>query len=184
MHVGVRIWHSTARRSPIDLCRLSPLGQTPKGGSGLRCAQSLSLGVPNLLFSPALASNSNPSEWLSPFYASAGKFPQSYIQNDYMWVGYQVNLQSSLLQADELKASLLRAYSLYALALVYNSGVGYVDGNGTFVAASFVNTEAIVYVEDTILIPGIVPPVVAAVLLTLWALGSFVLSVLYGFRKR
>ncbi|KAF7539784.1 hypothetical protein G7054_g1830 [Neopestalotiopsis clavispora] len=157
---------------------------TPKGGSGLRCAERLSLGVPNLLFATALASNSNTSEWLSPFFASAGKFPQSYVQNDYMWVGNQINLQSSLLQADELKNSLLRAYSLYSLALVYNSGVGYVDGNGTYVAASFMNQEALTYVEDTILIPGIVPPAVAVVLLTLWALGSLILSVLYGFRKR
>ncbi|KAF3020954.1 hypothetical protein E8E14_006963 [Neopestalotiopsis sp. 37M] len=159
-------WRPFGRATFADFRRSD---STPKGGSGLRCAQRLSLGVPNLLFATAIAYN--PSEWLGSFFASAGKFPQSYIQNDYMW-------------ADELKNSLIRANSLHSLALVYNSGVGYVDGNGTYVAASLMNQETLTYVEDTILIPGIVPQAVAVVLLTLWSLGSFILSVLYGFRKR
>ncbi|KAI1865839.1 uncharacterized protein JN550_008097 [Neoarthrinium moseri] len=156
---------------------------TPKGTSGLRCAERLSLGVPNLLFANALASSS-PSEWLSPSYSSVGKYQQEYTQQDYMWVGNKINLQSSYLQAEELKRSLIRAYSLYALALVYNSGVGYISGNGTYVSDSFVNVDAVTYVEDTILMPGVVPPVVIAALLTFWASGSLILCALYGFRRR
>jgi hypothetical protein len=62
--------------------------------------------------------------------------------------------------------------------------VGYVDRNGTYREASeFVNGEAVAYARGTVLVPGIVPPVVAFVFLGLWAVGSFCLGVLYGFRR-
>jgi hypothetical protein len=38
-------------------------------------------------------------------------------------------------------------------------------------------------IGDTVLVPGIVPPVVAFVFLGLWAVGSFCLGVLDGFRR-
>ncbi|KKY25495.1 hypothetical protein UCRPC4_g01759 [Phaeomoniella chlamydospora] len=156
---------------------------TPSGASGLQCAERLSLGVPHLLFSNALSS-SDPTEWLSYFYNSVGKFQQGYSQADYEFTGNQINLVSSYLQATELQRSLTRAYSLYALELVYNNGVGYVDQDGNYVHnSSFTNNNATAYTRNTILLPGIVPPVVVAILLALWALGSLGLSLLYGFRR-
>lgn len=153
--------------------------QQAAGASGQQCAERLSLGVPSLLFSEALSSSSTPTEWLGSFFSSVGKYTQSFAQQDYNFGGSQVNLQSSYLQADELRRSLTRAYSLYALGLLYNGGVGYVGQNGSYVPTSeFVNMNATAYTRDTILVPGIVPPVVVAVLLTIWALGICILSAL------
>lgn len=153
--------------------------QQAAGSSGLQCAERLSLGVPDLLFANALSSSGTPTEWLGSFFFSVGKYTQSFAQQDYNFGGSQVNLQSSYLQAGELRRSLTRAYSLYALGLLYNGGVGYVSQNGSYIASSeFVNTRATAYIRDTVLVPGIVPPVVVAVLLTIWALGICILVVL------
>jgi hypothetical protein len=151
--------------------------------SSMQCAERLSIGVPHLIFSSS-AGNRDEAEWLSHFYASVGKFAQGHSQLGTHFIGNQVPLQSSYLQADELRRSLTRAYALYALQLVYNDGVGYVDRNGTYREASeFVNAEAVAYARGTVLVPGIVPPVVAFVFLGLWAVGSFCLGVMYGFRR-
>ena len=45
-----------------------------------------------------------------------------------------------------------------------------------------VNEEAVAYARDTVLVPGIVPPMVVFVLLGLWGVGSFFFGVLYGLR--
>jgi hypothetical protein len=152
-------------------------------GSGLQCVERLSLGVPNLVFANAVTGR-DPGAWMTDFYSSVGKFQQSFTQLDYgPSTGSQVNIQSSYLQAAELRRSLTRAYSLYALELMYNSGVGYVDPNGTYVLGNFTNTGATAYTADTVLVPGVIPPALVAVLLTLWAAGSLTLSLIYGFRR-
>ncbi|KAK7709782.1 hypothetical protein SLS64_006023 [Diaporthe eres] len=152
-------------------------------GSGSQCVERLSLGVPNLVFANAVTGR-DPAAWMTDFYSSVGKFRQSFAQQDYgPFTGSQVNIQSSYLQAAELRRSLTRAYSLYALELMYNSGVGYVDPNGTYVLGNFTNTEATGYAADTVLVPGVVPPALVAVLLTLWAVGSLTLSLTYGLRR-
>lgn len=156
---------------------------TPEAASNMQCAERLSLGVPHFIFSPA-ANQREDAEWLSNFYSSIGKFKQGYSQNDFSNMGNQIPLQSSYLQAEELRRSLTRAYALYALQLVYNDGVGYVDSNGTYHEVSeFVNEEAVMYTRDTVLVPGIVPSEVVVVFLGLWAVGSFCFGVWYGFGR-
>ncbi|KAK0667664.1 hypothetical protein QBC41DRAFT_134101 [Cercophora samala] len=157
---------------------------TPVGfRSSIQCAERLSIGVPHTIFSPA-AGNRDTAEWLSGFYASVGKVAQGYSQLGHNFIGGQVPLQSSYLRAGELRRSLTRAYGLYALQLVYNDGVGYVDREGGYHEASeFVNGEAVAYRRDTVLVPGIVPPAVAFVFLGLWAVGSACFGVVYGFRR-
>lgn len=151
--------------------------------TSMKCAERLSIGVPHLMFS-GTAGDRDETEWLSNFYGSVGKFAQGYSQVDTHFMGNKVPLQSSYLQADELRRSLTRAYALYALQLVYNDGVGYVDRNGTYHEASeFVNEEAVAYKRGKVLVPGIVPPVVVFVFLGLWGLGSLCFGVLYGFRS-
>jgi hypothetical protein len=151
--------------------------------SSMQCAERLSIGVPHLIFS-ATAGDRDETEWLSYFYASVGKFAQGYSQLGTHFIGNQVPLQSSYLQAEELRRSLTRAYALYALQLMYNDGVGYVDQNGTYHEASeFVNQEAVGYTGNTVLVPGVVPPVLGFVFLALWAIGSVFFGFLYGFRK-
>ena len=155
---------------------------TPSMPSNLQCAKRLSLGVPDLPFSQQPKVDGQKAEWLSSFYGSVGKFLQGYSSTDHQSKGGRISLQSSYLQAEELRRSLARAYALYALELVYGCGMGYVDENGTYHEASqFVNEEAVGYTRDTVLVPGIVPPEVVVVFLGLWAVGSFCFGVLYGF---
>ncbi|KAM7198380.1 hypothetical protein V8F20_006141 [Naviculisporaceae sp. PSN 640] len=156
---------------------------TPEAASNMQCAERLSLGVPHLIFGAARGERED-EEWLSNFYGSIGKFKQGYSSKDFSSVGNSIPLQSTYLQAEELRRSLTRAYALYALQLVYNDGVGYVDSNGIYHEISeFVNEDAVSYTRDTVLVPGIVPSEVAVVFLALWAIGSFCFGVLYGFRR-
>lgn len=187
--IGVRCTSSSAvgtaqldgRRATFSDFRRSD--DTPvESRSSIKCAERLSIGVPHLIFSGAAAVR-NETEWLSNFYGSVGKFAQGYSQIDTHFMGNKVPLQSSYLQAEELRRSLTRAYALYAMQLVYNDGVGYMDRNGTYHEASeFVNDEAVAYKRGRVLVPGIVPPVVVFVFLGLWGFGSLCFGVLYGFR--
>ncbi len=171
------------RRATFDDFQRSDSTQQAPSHSGLQCAERLSLGVPNLAFANTLSGSS--SDWLSSFFSSVGKFQQDYSEVDYEFGGNAVTLQSSYLQADELRRSLTRAYALYSLELMYNNGVGYVDANGSYhVQSEFTNAQAAGYTQDNILVPGIVPPVVAAILLAFWSLGSLILALLYGFRRQ
>lgn len=145
--------------------------------SNFECVERLSLGVPNFMFYNVVTER-DPKGWMTDFYSSIGKFMQSFVEKS----GNKTNIQSSYLQAFELQLSLARAYSLYALELMYNSGVGYVDGSGTYVLSNFTNSNATEYTAATVLIPGVIPPVLVAVLLTLWGAGSLILSLAHGFR--
>jgi hypothetical protein len=149
--------------------------------SGIQCAERLSLGVPHLLFSD-ITTNKDTAGWLTNFFSSVGKFPQAFSFQDFRAPGNQVTIQTSYLQAADLQRSLTRAFAFYAAQLLYNGGVGYVDRNGTYVLSNSTNEEAKAYVLDTVLVPGVIPPALVAVLLTLWAFGSLVMSVIYGFR--
>lgn len=115
--------------------------------------------------------------WISDFYSSIGKFKQPFLKQGFCpTIFYETYIQNSYLQAAELRRSLSRAYSLYGLELMYNSGVGYVDRNGSYILSNFVNRKAIEYVANIVLVPGVVPPIVVVVFLTLWAVGSLILS--------
>lgn len=174
---GRRATYASFRRSDHTA---SP-SSSSSSRSGLQCAGRLSLGVPSLVFREALAS-SDPTEWLGGFYLSVGRYQRAYAEQDYEFGGLEVRLQGSYLQADELRVSLLRAYSVYTMELAYNSGVRYVDKDGTYVVGTSLSPGAVSYLQTTVLVPGMVPPVVVSVLLTLWAGGSLVLGVLYRFR--
>lgn len=108
-----------------------------------------------------------------PFYA-----PFADDEND---AGSLVQL--SLFQPEQLKTSMLRAYAAYAVQLMYNGGQGFssVDGNHD---ATFTHPNLTAYTATTVLQGGVVPPIIPAVLLLVWALGSFVLTCIYGFRRR
>jgi hypothetical protein len=94
-----------------------------------------------------------------------------------------VMVRPSLLQASELRRSLLRAYGTVAVQLMYNGGQGY-----SFARSGqqykFKNPNATAFVSGKVLGRGPVPPVLPGILLALWALGSCSLSFYYGFRRR
>jgi hypothetical protein len=67
--------------------------------------------------------------------------------------------------------------------LMYNGGQGYSAPDGSH-GASFINRNVTAFEATTVLQRGVVPPIYSAVLLAIWATGSMVLGVLYGFRRR
>ena len=141
-------------------------------------AKRLSLAIPDLLFS-RFDSTGISSEWLSYFFSSVRKSQAGAKLS----ARRQGNILTSYLQASELKRSLIRAYSRYALTLVYNNDLGYIDASGVYEPSTSINTNATTYIQDTILVAGIVPPVIVAILLGAWALASLVLTLVYGFRR-
>ncbi|VBB73824.1 Putative protein of unknown function [Podospora comata] len=177
------VGYATISGRTATFSQFQPSNSTPvESLTSLKCAERLSLGVPHLLFSSSRADREK--EWLSAFYGSVGKFSQGYSRVGTHFIGNQVPLQSGYLQAEELKRSLTRGFGVYAMQLVYNDGVGFVDGNGTYREVSeFVNGEARSYRRDTVLVQGIVPPVAVVVLLGVWAGGSVGFGVGFGFRR-
>jgi hypothetical protein len=91
--------------------------------------------------------------------------------------------QLSMLQAPDLRSSLLRAHGAYAVQLMYNGGQGYSASDGSH-GASFISHNVTAFEATTVLQGGVVPPIYPAVLLSIWAAGSMVLGIGYGFRRR
>jgi hypothetical protein len=66
---------------------------------------------------------------------------------------------------------------------MYNGGQGYSFAH-TGQQYRFKNTNATCFASAQVLGPGPIPPIIPAVLLTIWALGSCYLSLRYGFSLR
>ena len=65
---------------------------------------------------------------------------------------------------------------------MYNSGQEYSASGGNH-GAAFVNSNVTAFEATTVLQGGVVAPIYPAVLLAIWALGSMLLGLLYGFRR-
>jgi hypothetical protein len=126
-----------------------------------------------------------PSEWLSTFSSSVSAPPAFYAQfaDDPGDEATGALTQLSMLQATDLRGSLLRAHGTYAVQLMYNGGQGYSASDGNH-GASFVNNNVTAFEATTVLQGGVVAPIYPAVLLAIWALASMLLGLLYGFRRR
>jgi hypothetical protein len=83
---------------------------------------------------------------------------------------------TSFLQPDVLLQSIMRAHATDALQLMY-------DGINNF-AQQYEDLELTSSKPGKILGPGVVPPIVPAILLSIWALGCLILGCMYGFRRR
>ena len=79
-------------------------------------------------------------------------------------------------QPHDLRKSLMRAYAIDALQLMY-------DGIDTFENAH-VAENLTASKPGKVLGPGTVPPHISAVLFGIWSLGCIILGLQYGFRRR
>ena len=142
------------------------------------CPPRLSLAVPQLIF----LGEPETSNWPEDFFNSA-EAPPSLLTSESDDNVVFVTVRLTLLQASELRRSLLRAYGTAAVQLMYNGGQGY-----SFARSGqqyrFNNTNATAFESAQVLGRGPVPPAIPGVLLALWALGSCFLSLLYGFSRR
>jgi hypothetical protein len=142
------------------------------------CPPRLSLAVPQLIF----LGQSESSTWSEDFFTSAEAPPTLLTSMSGDNVVY-VTVRPTLLQASELRRSLLRAYGTIAAQLMYNGGQGYSFARSGH-QYRFNNTNATAFVSAQVLSRGLVPPVIPGVLLVLWALGTCFLSLFYGFNRR
>jgi hypothetical protein len=126
-----------------------------------------------------------PSEWLSTFFSSVSAPPAFYAQftQDPGGKATGALIQLSMLQANDLRSSLLRAHGAYAVQLMYNGGQGYSASDGSH-GASFLNNNVTAFEATTVLQSGVMAPIYPAVLLAIWASGFMLLGILYGFRRR
>jgi hypothetical protein len=93
-------------------------------------------------------------------------------------------VRPTLLQVEELRMALSRAYSSTAVALMYDGPQGYNLGRSRFDDISFDNKNVTGYRLAYVLVPGVVAPALPATLLIVWALISCYLSIRYGFLRR
>ncbi|EFQ97167.1 hypothetical protein MGYG_00211 [Nannizzia gypsea CBS 118893] len=84
---------------------------------------------------------------------------------------------ANYLQASTLLQSISQAYAVEALQLMYEGAT--FSSELAFNLANATSTR-----KDKIIVPGSVPLTLPAVLLILWATGSAVLGIMYGFRRR
>ena len=150
------------------------------------CTPRLSLAVPQLLFPPQPTDfsqvNMTDDSWPENFFTSAEAQPAFLAAESGDNVVF-VTVRPALLQASELRTSLLRAYATAAVQLMYDGGQGYSFAN-VGQRYRFTNNNATAYRPAKVLGRGPVPPAIPGVLLVLWALGSCALSFCYGFRRR
>ncbi|KAK6358150.1 hypothetical protein TWF730_007504 [Orbilia blumenaviensis] len=110
-------------------------------------------------------------DWFSALYSSIEM--SSLTTNSF---GDFLGAAPSVLQAEDLKRALLRAYKTHAIHIMYDGlsdpTYAWKLGNVT------IGTEA------TILTRGVVPPEIILGLLMVWALSIIILSVAYQFRRR
>ena len=129
---------------------------TPPPPFGIQCAERLLYGVAKLIFNGPLSNNfgcpsstDSQSEWLKNLYASVGKPQITWSSQGGESGGPSMRIQTSYLQATELRSALVRAFSSYAHSLVYSDRPGYVDSVGNYVSSDFINTRATAYVQGT-----------------------------------
>ncbi|KAK5728157.1 hypothetical protein LTR17_012166 [Elasticomyces elasticus] len=143
-----------------------------------QCAPRLSLAVPKFIFQE----NGATSSWAEDFFTSVEAAPLflTAMSDDPV---VTVTVRPTLLQASELRISLLRAYGTAAAQLMFDGGQGW-SYSYSSQRHSFTNFNATSYEKARVLGQGPISPMIPAVPLVLWALGSCLLSVLYGFERR
>jgi hypothetical protein len=149
------------------------------------CPLRVSQMVPGLVFQGSFngfADQSKQTSWADDFFTSA-EAQQAFLTNESGDLVVWLTVRPTLLQASDLRRSLLRAYGSAAVQLMYNGGQGY-----SFAQIGdryrFANPNATAFIANRVLIPGPLPAVVPAVLFVLWCIGCASLSIAYGFDLR
>jgi len=154
--------------------------EIPGNGGKRGNIRRLGVGVSQLFFLDNYFYNFNDySNWITPLFSSAGFTPVT--QDDPAAIATFTNY-ASVLQAEDLKRSVLLAYKHYAVHAVYNGQ----DGGQSGKDGLWHSPDVTAAVSSVTLAKGAggVPPLLVVVLMLLWALGCVVLGVMYGLRKR
>ncbi|KAK4206542.1 hypothetical protein QBC37DRAFT_434773 [Rhypophila decipiens] len=101
-------------------------------------------------------------------FTSSNAPPRIAVSNSYFWRNF--------VTADMLKHSILQAYAMDALELMYDSNYGFQQ--------AWENPNVTSARKGKVLTVGPVPPAFPAALFMAWAIGCVVLGLYYGFRKR
>ncbi|KAH7369687.1 hypothetical protein BKA65DRAFT_3394 [Rhexocercosporidium sp. MPI-PUGE-AT-0058] len=144
------------------------------------CPHRLSLTLPEILFKTPI--DRERDLWAENFFTSAETMPtlRTALADDaVVWL----TVRPTLLQASDLRRSLLRAFGTTAVQLMYDGGQGY-SFEEIGQRFRFTNPNATAFQPIRVLTTGLVPPVIPAILMGLWCLGSCYLSFKYGFKRR
>ncbi|KAE8149861.1 hypothetical protein BDV25DRAFT_140379 [Aspergillus avenaceus] len=107
-------------------------------------------------------------EQYSNFWASINSPTPKTVSNSVYYSGF--------LQANDLQESIMLAYGMDAIQLMY-------DGVDSF-ASAYPDVNLTSSKASKVLVPGVVPPAIPAVLFIIWAATCVVLGAVYGFRPR
>lgn len=134
---------------------------------------------------PACTLDLDNDGWLYWLFDSVGAPPPLDQSDPNNLIGsgdWRENAQLIYLQAEQLRQSMLQAYSNYAIRLMYNDGRDFIGADGSRLRKFNRNVTA--FVAATVITPGVIPASVPVVLFGLWALISSALCLVYGFRRR
>ncbi|KAM5443192.1 hypothetical protein MferCBS31731_001509 [Microsporum ferrugineum] len=107
-------------------------------------------------------------QYLDHFRSTHSPFPVSKSVDSYF---------TNYIQASTLLQSISQAHAVDALQLMYD-GASY-SNSKTYYLANATSSR-----KDKVIVEGMVPLTLPAVLLVIWATGSAILGLLYGFRRR
>ncbi|KAK6341450.1 hypothetical protein TWF696_008524 [Orbilia brochopaga] len=143
-----------------------------RNGGGIKRFET---GVPHLLlqtpYIPTDLRLNNDIDWFSALYSSIEK--SSLTNNAF---GDFLGAAPSVLQAEDLRAAMLRAHKTWAVHIMYD---GITDPSYKWRLSNVtVGTEAMVLTR------GVVPPEYVLAMLSVWALSIMILSLAYQFRRR
>jgi hypothetical protein len=152
---------------------------TPITQNIFQCVPRLGRALPNFIFDGDVTTKT----WSEGFFTAADA-PRSIFTSMSGDSVVFVVVRPTLLQAEELRKSLSRAYSSTAVQLMYDGPQGFKLGRSQYDGTSFRNGNVTGYRLAYVLVPGVVPPVLPCTLLAIWALISCYLSIRYGFLRR
>jgi hypothetical protein len=152
---------------------------TPITQNIYQCVPRLGRAVPNFIFNGDVTTKT----WSEDFFTAADA-PRSIFSSMSDDSVVFVVVRPTLLQAEELRKALSRAYSSTAVQLMYDGPQGFKLGQSQYDGTSFRNGNVTGYRLAYVLVPGVVPPVLPCTLLAIWALISCYLSIRYGFLRR
>ncbi|XP_014552916.1 hypothetical protein COCVIDRAFT_109036 [Bipolaris victoriae FI3] len=144
------------------------------------CARSL--GAETLACTLKLQENG----WLRWFFDSVGApLPIDSVQTNnpgFIELGFRENVQLAYLQASQLRQSLLKAFSSYAITLMYNDGRDFIAPDGSRLVKTNPNMTA--FTAGTVITGNVMPAIIPIALFGFWAVTSSALCLVYGFRRR
>lgn len=165
--------------SAVNASYLADLSEIPGNGGKRGNIRRLGVGVSQLFFLDNYYYDYDQfADWISPLFSSAG-FTTVTQDNPVAISGF--TNYASVLQASDLRRSILLAYKSYALQAMYNGDDGQLHDGVISLNPNLTASRLLPSLDKD---GGGIPALFVLILICFWAAGCATLSAVYGLRKR